>query len=109
VPAPGVVRLYITYLGDGQNFQSSSVNYLYYETPVITGVYPPCGPHTGFTQITVTGRNFIDMGFGRIKCIFNGTRMNATIIDNTTVKCDSPPLSDEQQTFTDHFDLAARL
>jgi hypothetical protein len=36
------------------------------------------------------------MGFGRIKCIFNGTRMNATIIDNTTVKCDSPPLTDEQ-------------
>jgi len=49
VVSPGAVRLYITYLGDGQNFQSSSVNYLYYESPVITSVSPACGPHTGFT------------------------------------------------------------
>ena len=26
-------------------------------------------------------------GFGKAKCIFNGTFMNATIVDSTTIKC----------------------
>lgn len=35
------------------------------------------------------------MGFGKVKCIFNNTYyMNATILDNEYIKCDSPPLSE---------------
>jgi hypothetical protein len=33
------------------------------------------------------------MGFGKAKCIFNLTyQMNATIMENDILKCDSPPL-----------------
>jgi hypothetical protein len=33
------------------------------------------------------------MGFGKVKCIFNGTEyMNATIMETDIIKCDSPPL-----------------
>lgn len=33
------------------------------------------------------------MGFGKVKCIFNDTIfMNATIMTNDSIKCDSPPL-----------------
>ena len=38
------------------------------------------------------------MGFGKAKCIFNGTLMNATIIDAQTIKCSSPPLNADQST-----------
>lgn len=33
------------------------------------------------------------MGFGKVKCIFNDTiQMNATIMEEDIIKCDSPPL-----------------
>jgi hypothetical protein len=54
---------------------------------------PPCGPKEGFTQITIRGKNFVEIGFGVAKCIFNSTyRMNATVLDSNTLVCDSPPL-----------------
>jgi hypothetical protein len=47
----------------------------------------------GYTQITVYGKNFVDMGFGKVKCIFNNTYvMNATILETDIIKCDSPSL-----------------
>jgi len=43
--------------------------------------------------VTIFGKNFIDMGFGKVKCIFNDTiYMNATILEQDIIKCDSPPL-----------------
>ena len=54
-------------------------------------VIPSCGATEGFTQITVRGKNFIEQGFGKAKCIFNETiRMNATVVDEQTIICDSP-------------------
>lgn len=33
------------------------------------------------------------MGFGKVKCIFNNTiQMNATIMEEDIIMCDSPPL-----------------
>lgn len=37
----------------------------------------------------------MDMGFGKVKCLFNGTHMNATIVDDNTIYCDSPRLNDD--------------
>lgn len=69
---------------------------MYYDTPEAYDFYPKCGPMTGYTQITVFGKNFIDMGFGKAKCIFNNTFfMNATVMENDIIKCDSPPLPEE--------------
>jgi len=39
----------------------------------------------------------MDQGFGKVKCIFNQTHfMNATIVDDNTIKCSTPKLSMEQ-------------
>ena len=91
---PGEVAFSISY--EGEHDTSQVVPFLYYETPVVKEIEPTCGPVTGYTQITVKGDNFIKMGFGRAKCIFNNTiYMNATIMDQHHIKCDSPMLDSE--------------
>ena len=66
---------------------------MYYESPEVVNIYPTCGPVTGYTQITVLGKNYINMGFDKVKCVYNGTIfMNATIIGSELILCDSPPL-----------------
>jgi hypothetical protein len=56
---PGVVPLMISlYPG----LYSSPVDYLYYENPEVDSIVPFSGPESGFTQLVVTGRNFIDLG-----------------------------------------------
>jgi len=74
------------------------VQYLYYETPVVRELDPPCGPVTGYTEIAVKGKNFMNLGFGLAKCVFNGTYyMNATIVNEERIDCSTPPLTLEQQ------------
>lgn len=91
-PQPTTVSLALTYVGD--RFNSESVQYTYYESPVITSIGTTCGPVEGYTQIPVYGKNFIDMGFGKAKCVFNSTIfMNATIVTSGHIECDSPPLA----------------
>jgi len=70
---------------------SQPVQYLYYEKPVISRIEPICGPDYGYTQITVYGKNFIDMGHNRAMCVFNKTIFtNATVMEEDIIKCDSP-------------------
>lgn len=95
-PMATKVKLAIAYEGEDSKFQSESFDFLYYETPVIKSIEPTCGPITGYTQITVKGANFVDMGFGKVKCLFNDTAMNATIIDSQTLMCSSPRLNEEE-------------
>jgi len=91
---PEKVMVSVGYEEDGDKSKSDGLPFLYYETPEILGVVPPCGPTYGRTQINVQGRNFIDMGFNRAFCIFNGTRwMNSTIVDKENIICQTPPLS----------------
>lgn len=93
-PSPGSVPVYVTYEEDGDKSKSTSLPFLYYETPEVHSIEPPCGPTYGFTQITVKGKNFIDMGLNKAKCIWNGrTYMNVTIIDEGTLYCSSPPMT----------------
>ena len=91
---PEKVQVYVTYEEDGDKSKSNGLPFLYYETPELISVEPPCGPTYGRTQITLKGKNFVDMGFNRAFCIFNGTRwMNTTIIDSETIICQTPSLS----------------
>lgn len=91
---PGQVQTWVIYEEDGDKSKSTSLPYLYYETPEVHSIDPPCGPIYGYTQITVKGKNFIDMGLNRAKCIFNGKKaMNVTIIDENTLVCSSPHLT----------------
>jgi len=42
----------------------------------------------------VKGKNFLDMGLNKAKCIWNGHKqMNVTIIDEGTLYCSSPPMT----------------
>lgn len=87
---PGTVELSISLL---PGLYSSPVAYLYYESPVVTAVSPPCGPEAGFTQLTVTGTNFRDLGSDLALCVFNKTIFtNATVISDTEIICDSPSI-----------------
>lgn len=93
-PSPGPVPVYVTYEEDGEKSKSTALQYLYYETPEVHSIEPPCGPTYGFTQITVKGKNFVDMGLNKAKCIWNGKKyMNVTIIDEGTLYCSSPPMT----------------
>jgi hypothetical protein len=77
----GPINLSIAYDGEDSKFASEQATFLYYETPVVTSIEPLCGPVTGYTQIKVIGKNFVEMGFGKVHCLFNGTSMNATVLD----------------------------
>jgi len=73
-------------------WSSGQAKYLYYNQPQVSRIEPSCGPETGYTQITVYGKNFINLGLGTVHCIFNRTvHMNATVMEHDIIKCDSPP------------------
>lgn len=57
--APGTVELAVSLL---PGLYSTPVSYLYYETPKVAAISPPCGPEAGFTQLKVTGEHFVDLG-----------------------------------------------
>ena len=46
---PGWIPVWVTYQEDGDKSKSSSIQYLYYETPEVHSLEPPCGPSYGFT------------------------------------------------------------
>lgn len=72
---------------------SSPIGYLYYETPTVGVVSPPCGPESGFTQLVVEGTNFIDLGRDSAICVFNGSHhTNATVVSDTVIMCDTPSI-----------------
>jgi hypothetical protein len=77
---------------------SSGINtiYRYYDTPIIDSISPSCGPERGFTQITVKGKKFPKDDSEYIKCVFDRKIFkNITVIDENTLKCDSPSVLDE--------------
>ena len=92
VENPCVVPLRVATRGEEY---SSGINseYTYYDTPIIFFIEPSCGPSTGFTQITVYGKNFPVGYSNNIKCLFNGKiKTNATVMNFNEIKCDSPAL-----------------
>lgn len=69
---PGNVKLKISYAKD--RFASDTFTFKYYADPIITSIIGGCGPIEGYTQFTILGRNFEEIGgIGKTKCIFNNT------------------------------------
>ena len=94
VAEPGYVDLTISLI---PGLYSSPVQYLYYKNPVVTSVVPPSGPEAGFTQLVVTGANFVDLGSNSALCVFNKRiYTNATVISETEIICDSPSILNKQ-------------
>lgn len=99
VENPGYVNLYVAIRPD--EFSSGiNTRYLYYDTPVIDFIEPMCGPESGYTQVTIYGKNFANTGSDYVKCVFYDTEknekhfMNATVYSHEQIKCDSPNVLD---------------
>ena len=90
---------------------SASINFLYYMSPEVKQVSPPCGPLSGFTQLAVKGEHFLDLGRDQLMCAFkqednsnfylDGGKQpviltNASLINGTFLICDSPSLLNKQ-------------
>ena len=46
---PGQIPVWVTYQEDGDRSKSTSLPFLYYETPEVHSIMPPCGPTYGYT------------------------------------------------------------
>lgn len=70
--------------------------YTYYGAPAIDSITPECGPDSGYTQIEVHGKNFVDLGTNQALCVFDGKHFtNATIFSDKIMYCDSPAFTNE--------------
>jgi len=65
---------------------------IYDPFPVITSIAPKSGRLQGCTQVTVTGKHFVDTK--QLACWFNETRVDGVFVSPTAVVCPSPPLWD---------------
>ena len=73
------------------------MQYLYYKNPVVTAISPTSGPLSGYTQLLVSGENFVDLGHDSAVCVFNKTiKTNATVVSEQEILCDSPSLLNKQ-------------
>ena len=90
-PDAKCVPVVVSYEEDGDKSKSQPITFCFYESAELKSIEPPCGPVYGDTQLTVRGKNFVDMGFSKAKCVFNGTRYsNVTIVDEETILCGTP-------------------
>lgn len=94
VDNPGLVDLSLAISEDSF---SKAIKYLYYATPEVFSISPICGPYTGYTQIEVTGKNFINTGPELVYCLFGDIKTPATVISSTTLACDSPDIHDNTE------------
>lgn len=90
VEKPGKVNMGLAIRPDEFSSGASTI-FRYYDNPIIDKIEPSCGPERGFTQISVIGQKFPSGDSDFIKCVFNGKIFkNATVINDTMLKCDSP-------------------
>ena len=76
-------------------WSGNNLKYLYYKKQTITSVGPLCGPTTGYTQIKITGTDFLYTGPNKTYCVFgNDTYMDAVVFNDTLMYCDSPRVLD---------------
>ena len=106
---PGIVKLYVKYSDD--RFSSDTVDFLYFHATHITeGPLPSCGPISGGTQIKIKGEAFAEPRFGAASCVFNATYYtNATVVDNTTLYCNTPELLMEDNAEVMFYQVAISL
>ena len=60
---PGLVDLQIS--NGYERYSTATSKFYYYDTPEIFNFTPICGPTSGYTQISVYGKNFRNIGFGK--------------------------------------------
>ncbi len=66
--------------------------FLYFVPPTLSGIVPASGPAQGGTQVTLTGRGFLEPGAGTTIVRFGGVLALAVITQSdTTLTCTTPP------------------
>lgn len=91
VDNPGAIE--ISVMINGVTY-GTPFRFYYYSPGEVTKISPTCGPKTGFTQIRVTGKDFIAVNMNKVKCIFGNVESTlATIVSETEIICDSPSIS----------------
>ena len=112
-PIKDAVKVPLSVAFEEGKWSSGSVDFLYYDQPQVAKIEPTCGPEHGYTQITVFGKNFVDLGVGKVLCAFNRTVfMNATVMEPDIIKCDSPAAHQwfkAQDNAFIHFDVEVTL
>lgn len=90
VEKPGYVNLSIA-IRKGEYSSGMNTKFLYYENPELDSIEMDCGPERGGTEVTLTGKNFTNTGYDKVKCIFGENNfMDATVISDSELKCNSP-------------------
>ena len=80
---------------DADKWSGNNLQYLYYKKQTISSVGPLCGPTTGYTQIKITGTDFLYTGPNRTYCVFGDDfYMDAVVFNDTLMYCDSPRVLD---------------
>lgn len=94
----GTIPVKVTYLDDKGKSLSEPLYFTFVERPQILAIDPPCGPVQGYTQIMVTGKNFVNLGPDMAFCVFNMTHyMNVTFIDDQHLYCSTPRLPENER------------
>ena len=80
-------------ISQGDDNFGNSIRFTYYAVAEISSISPICGPRTGYTQITVKGKNFVSINPELVRCNFGEFEQTlATIISETEIACDSPDI-----------------
>eukprot|EP00940_MAST-03C_sp_MAST-3C-sp2_P001609 g1609.t1 len=80
---------------NGQDFVDGGLTYTFEPVVQILSLSPVSGPTTGNTMVEISGHTFARdfLRGSQIQCRFGSTVVNASLTDDTTVRCRSPPRS----------------
>ena len=99
---------------NGQQFTTDGLRYDFSRPPTIDVVYPLDGPAAGGTHVLLTGTEFHDFagaqgkGWGTdLRCRFGELLAPTTLVEETKVRCVSPPLEEQPATGEYRVDFAA--
>lgn len=84
-----IVPFTVSLIGDFTDIKNS-VQFRYYDEPIIDYVYPRYGPKDGGTFIEIYGKNFLNMD-QNLRCGFGSRESKGFYVTNEYMICYSPP------------------
>ena len=89
-PLKDPMEVKVSVSDNGDVFYACPVLFRYHSDLAIFSFFPQSGHYTGSTSVTLSGYNFLS-GPTSYKCIFGESFVDAVIISESFLKCDSPP------------------
>lgn len=76
---------------NGEEWNSQSEGYYYYEQPTISDIYPKSGPSVGHAKVKISGSKFrSDFNTAAVACKVGDYYGNAKVINSNTLECELP-------------------